>query len=516
MRAFLPLLGCLLLLSGCAHSRRPDAPQGAAAISPAPLTSLSHQDLQWLERVSFGLSEPLVAEYRRLGRAAFLEEQLSTASAPLPPAIAAQIAQLQIERIDPERLLGGLQARRRSIETLAPEPQAAARMQLNELGNQLAREAISRELLRAIYSPAQLREQMVWFWLNHFSVFQGKAELRYLVGSYAEQAIRPYALGHFQDLLMATLEHPAMLQYLDNQQNRLGHINENYAREFMELHTLGVDGGYSQQDVQQLALVFTGVGINAGPPPRLPRPLLAWYLRRGVFEFNPAHHDMSRKRLLGHRIHGAGFEEVRQAVQLIVRQPACAHYIARQLATYFVSDTPPAALVERMAQTFQRTDGDIAAVLRTMLLADEFDAALGTKFKDPMRYVVSALRFSYGDRVIVNTDPVVNWLRSLGELPFGRLTPDGYPLTEAAWASPGQLATRFEVARALASGAPRLFVADDDGALPSGASASAATTLYAESLAPYLASNTQQVLSRARSRQQWNALLLSSPDFNYE
>ena len=515
MRPFLLLLGSLLLLSACAPGTRPERPQGGPALAGVPLTSLSHQDLQWLEHASFGVSEPLVAEYRRLGRAAFLEEQLSAAPAPLPPAIAAQIAALQIERIDPERLLGELRAKRRAMEALAPEQRAAARMQFNELGNQLAREAVSRELLRAIYSPAQLREQMVWFWLNHFSVFQNKAELRYLVGDYAEHAIRPHALGHFQDLLMATLEHPAMLQYLDNQQNRLGHINENYAREFMELHTLGVDGGYSQQDVQQLALIFTGVGINAGPPPRLPRPLAALYLRDGVFEFNPAHHDMSGKRLLGHRIRGVGFDEVRNAVSLIVQQPACARYISRQLATYFVSDTPPAALIERMAQTFQRTDGDIAAVLRTLFLSQELEASLGSKFKDPMRYVVSALRLAYGDRLIVNTTPIINWLRTLGELPFGHLTPDGYPLTETAWASPGQLAMRFEVARALGSGASRLFLTEDE-ALPNRASAPAATALSAESLAPDLASNTQEVLARARSPQERNALLLSSPEFNYE
>jgi len=482
---------------------------------PAALTSLSHQDLQWLGRVSFGLNAPLLAEYRRLGRAAFLEEQLSATDAALPPEIAAQIASMQVDRFDPARLLGALQLKRRSIEALTPDQRAAVRMQFIQRGDELARQAISRELLRAIYSPAQLREQMVWFWLNHFSVFQGKAALRYLIGDYAERAIRPHALGHFSDLLLATLEHPAMLQYLDNQQNRVGHINENYAREFMELHTLGVDGGYRQQDVQQLALIFTGVGIGAGPPPRLPRPLLALYVRDGAFEFNPAQHDMSRKRLLGHRVHGAGFDEVRNAVALIVRQPACARFISRQLATYFVSDTPPAALIERMAQTFQHTDGDIAAVLRTMFLAPEFDAALGSKFKDPMRYVLSALRLADQGRTIVNTTPIINWLRSLGELPFGRLTPDGYPLTEDAWASPGQLAARFEVARALGSAAPRLF-SNEEQLVPSAASALDATALYAESLALYLAGTTQQVLSRARSRQQWNALLLSSPDFNYE
>ena len=168
-----------------------------------------------------------------------------------------------------------------------------------------------------------------------------------------------------------------------------------------------------------------------------------------------------------------------------------------------------------MAQTFQRTDGDIAAVLRTLFLSQELEASLGSKFKDPTRYVVSALRLAYGDRLIVNTTPIINWLRTLGELPFGHLTPDGYPLTETAWASPGQLAMRFEVARALGSGASRLFLTEDE-ALPNRASAPAATALSAESLAPDLASNTQEVLARARSPQERKALLLSSPEFNYE
>ena len=139
-----------------------------------------------------------------------------------------------------------------------------ARKTLNDAGNKLAYQAIREELLRAVYSPSQLQEQMVWFWLNHFSVHQYKANLRWLVGDYADRAIRPHALGHFKDLVLATLEHPAMLQYLDNSQNAVGHINENYARELMELHTLGVNAGYTQQDVQQLARVLTGVGISTG------------------------------------------------------------------------------------------------------------------------------------------------------------------------------------------------------------------------------------------------------------
>src|SRR5208337_3046000 len=167
--------------------------------------------------------------------------------------------------------------------------------------------------------------------------------------------IRPHAFGHFRELVLATLEHPAMLQYLDNSQNGVGHINENYARELMELHTLGVGSGYTQDDVQQLARVLTGVGINAGDPPRLRPELQRWYRRDGAFQFNPARHDFAPKTLLGHALQAQGFAEVEEAVALIVRQPACAHFISRKLATYFVADDPPPQLVERMAQTFSRT-----------------------------------------------------------------------------------------------------------------------------------------------------------------
>src|SRR6202044_3845302 len=155
------------------------------------------------------------------------------------------------------------------------------------------------DLLRAVYSPSQLQEQMIWFWLNHFSVYQHKADLRWLVADYSERAIRPHALGHFRDLVMATLEHPAMLQYLDNAQNAAGHINENYARELMELHTLGVDAGYSQHDVQELARVLTGVGIARpdAPGPQTRRQKLL--IGDGLFAFYPGRHDFGDKTLLG-------------------------------------------------------------------------------------------------------------------------------------------------------------------------------------------------------------------------
>jgi uncharacterized protein (DUF1800 family) len=391
-----------------------------------------------------------------------------------------------------------------------------ARRTLNDRGNRLAYEAARRDLLRAVYSPAQLQEEMVWFWLNHFSVFQAKANLRWLVGDYEEHAIRPHVFGHFKDLVLATLEHPAMQQYLDNNQNAAGHVNENYARELMELHTLGVGSGYSQQDVQNLARVLTGAGINVGDAPRLKPEWQPLYKRSGAFEFNPARHDFQAKTLLGHAIQGKGFGEVEEAVSLIVAEPACARFISRELATYFVADNPPPPLVERMAQTFMHTDGDIAAVLRTMFLSREFNAALGGKFKDPMRFVVSAVRFAYDGRPINNTRPMLNWLNGLGEGIYGRQTPDGYPLTELNWASSGQMSKRFEIARSIGAGNAGLFDPEDGSAATVTGFPQLSNRLYFEAVEPFLAGRTKDALGRANSQQEWNTFLLSSPDFSYE
>ena len=320
----------------------------------------------WLERVTFGLDSANVADYRRLGREGFLDRQLHPQAQTLPEPIAGEIAALEVTHADPAQWLNDVNARYKVINAMTDgADKEQARKALNDRGNRLAYEAIRRDLLRAVYSPAQLQEEMTWFWLNHFSVYQYKANLRWLIADYEERAIRPHVFGHFKDLVMATLEHPAMLQYLDNNQNAAGHINENYARELMELHTLGVGGGYTQQDVQELARILTGVGVNAGDAPKLKPELQREYLRRGAFEFNPARHDFGNKVFLGHSIAGRGFGEVEQAVSLIVAQPACARFVSRQIAVYFVADNPPAALVERMAQTFMHSDGDIAAVLHT-------------------------------------------------------------------------------------------------------------------------------------------------------
>lgn len=509
----------VLLAGGCAGSGHPP-PTSAPTKTPAIAGSLPvfrRQDMLWLERVTFGSDAESVAELHRLGRERYLDRQLRGPSPPLPAPIAAEVSALVAARPDPARALAEVSGEYKRINALADgADKVAARKALDDQGNKLAYQAMREELLRAVYAPSQLDEQLTWFWLNHFSVHQYKANLRWLIGDYADQAIRPHALGHFKDLVLATLEHPAMLQYLDNQQNAVGHINENYARELMELHTLGVHGGYTQDDVQQLARVLTGVGVNTGDPPKLKREWQSLYRREGAFEFNPARHDFGDKILLGRTVKGRGFDEVEDAIAWIVKQPACAKFISEELARYFVADDPPARLVSRMAQTFMRTDGDIAQVLREMFLAPEFDAALGGKFKDPMRFVVSSVRFAYDGRTISNTRPMLNWLNGLGEAPFGRATPDGYPLTELGWASSGQMSRRFEIARAIGSGSAGLFDAEDGTSSGGGGFPQLSNRLYYEAVEPFLRAGTKQALGRANSQQEWNTLLLASPDFNYE
>ena len=489
------------------------------AVAPALATGseLSREDIQWLDRVTYGPSTVTVDEYLKLGRRRFLDEQLHPKDVRLPQPAADQIAALDISHSAPADLLAAVYKEQQRINALPDETQKQTdRKALNDRGNKLAYEAARSEILHALYSPAQLQEQLTWFWLDHFSVFQYKANDAWLVGDYADHAIRSHALGHFRDLVMATLTHPAMLQYLDNAQNAAGHINENYARELMELHTLGVGSGYTQQDIQELARVLTGVGVNmAGNEPKLKPEWQRLYRHEGAFEFNPARHDFGAKTLLGQRIDGSGFDEVEKAVDVIVAQPACAQFVSRKLAIYFVSDDPPRSLTDRMAKTFQKTHGDIADVLETMFKSREFAASLGTKFKDPMHFVISTVRLAYDGKPIVNTHPVMNWLNALGEAPFGRQTPDGYPLTESGWASSGQISRRFEIARNIGSGNGGLFDPEDGTPATTSGFPQLSTRLYFSAVEPFLSGNARTALNHAGSQLEWNTFLLASPDFNY-
>jgi uncharacterized protein (DUF1800 family) len=320
----------------------------------------------------------------------------------------------------------------------------------------------AQRLLRDIYSSHQLQEVMTTFWLNHFNVYLHKnEETPYYLVSYERDVIAPRALGNFEDLLVATAESPAMLLYLDNssstgpdsiaaerQKERaaLGKaakatppgLNENYGRELMELHTLGVNGGYTQKDVTEAAKVFTGWTVD--------RPQLG-----GDFKFDETRHEPGKKIVMGHKIKENGQKEGLQLLHILATSPATAHFISQELAVAFVSDTPPAALVNRMAQAFESSHGEIASVLRTMLHSPEFWAkdAYQAKVKTPLEYVVSAARASGAD--IVNTQPLVNALNQMGMPLYACVPPTGYSDKADAWVSTGELVTRMNFALSLAT-----------------------------------------------------------------
>jgi uncharacterized protein (DUF1800 family) len=491
-------------LAGCVTAPAPHPDQASAA----------HRDEAFLNRVTWGVDPNSDAAIHKLGRENYLEAQLHPQATVLPAPVASQIAAMRISQTSLEQLVVDLEAHRRAADAIKDDDQKKAAQQAyqQEL-QQLAREAASRSLERDLYSGNQLQEQMTWFWLNHFNVSENKANLRVMIGDYEDHAIRDHALGKFRDLLRATVLHPAMIRYLDNEQNALNHINENYARELMELHTLGVNGGYSQQDVHQLARILTGLGININPPAPAPAKGPAPQ-RFGLVEFNPARHDFGDKVFLGHTIKGRGFAEIDEAIDILAKQPATAQFVSQKLALYFVSDAPPKALTDRMSHTFMTSDGDIAQVLKVMFESPEFDASLNAKFKDPMHFVVSSVRLAYGDRPIVNAQPMLGWLNRMGEPWSSHETPDGYPLVASAWNSPGQLTTRFEIAKTIGSGPAGLFKTDGDKPVEQPAFPQLATALYYRDLEPGLKPSTREALAQATSPQEWNTFLLSSPELS--
>jgi uncharacterized protein (DUF1800 family) len=313
------------------------------------------------------------------------------------------------------------------------------------------------KLLRAVYSERQLEEVLVDFWFNHFNVFAGKGAVRNYIGEYEREAIRPYVLGHFRDMLGATAKHPAMLFYLDNWMSssdaaprasvrqpaakRPRGINENYARELLELHTLGVDGGYTQQDIVNVARAFTGWTM---------RP------REGTgFLFVAARHDRGAKVVLGHPITGTGVDAGEQVLDIVAAHPSTARHIASKLAIRFVSDTPPPALVDRLAATFTSTKGDLREVMRVLLTSPEFQspAAYRVKVKTPFEFVVSALRASGADvRVAL---PLARTLKDMGMPLYFCQPPTGYDDASTTWVNAGALVSRMNFAVDLSRNAIR-------------------------------------------------------------
>ncbi len=340
------------------------------------------------------------------------------------------------------------------------------------------------KVTRAVYSERQLDEMMVDFWYNHFNVFAAKGADRWLITSYERDAIRPNAMGKFRDLLEATAKSPAMMFYLDNwlsadpvawaklqqeqqarQQQRAMRggfgpfgmprfpqggaenaagkkqergLNENYGRELMELHTLGVDGGYTQQDVINVARAFTGWSIRQ--PQRDPE-----------FFFDDRIHDIGPKTVMGHEIKAGGMKDGEEVLDILARDPHTAHHISYEIAQRFVSDNPPDALVDRMAQTFLKTDGDIREVLRTMIYSPEFWSkdAYRAKIKTPFELVVSATR-AVGAEVDVPL-MLVQWTNRIGQPLYQCEPPTGYSDKADAWVNTGALLNRMNFSLALTS-----------------------------------------------------------------
>jgi len=511
-------VGCGVL-AGCAATAVAPGSGGVGAPAPVPKEAMAAtkpmtSDYVLVNRLTWGATSSAVAAFDSMGWSAYVQRQLQLGSEPLPDDAQRQINDLHALNRPLLELVQDLERQRVQADALTnDDAKKAAQQAYQQALNGLQRDAASRHLLRALYSPRQVQEEMTWFWLNHFSVHQGKGNLRALVGDYEETALRPHAMGHFRDLLGAVVTHPAMLRYLDNEQNALGHLNENYARELMELHTLGVDGGYSQTDVQELARVLTGVGINqTSNVPGMKPELRGFYVRRGLFEFNPARHDFGSKTLLGKPVHGNGLAELDDVLDRLASQPATARFISGKLAHYWLGDTVPGALVQRMAATFEKTRGDIAAVLAVLFASPEFVNGAPHTFKDPMRYVVSAVRLAYDQKVVLNVGPMLNWLNRMGEPLYGRLTPDGYPMQASAWASPGQMATRFEVAKAIGSGSAGLFKVDGPQPQERAAFPQLSNAVYYQSMARTLAPATLHALDQAVSPQEWNSFLLSAPE----
>ena len=360
------------------------------------------------------------------------------------------------------------------LEGMNPK-QKEALLALNNPEQVVGDELMQAKLLRAIYSERQLDEVMTDFWFNHFNVFIGKGADRYLVTSYEREVIRPRALGRFEDLLVATAKSPAMLFYLDNWlsvgpdsdiargirrypnrphprrfppppnpnqakgKKRNGGLNENYGRELMELHTLGVNGGYTQQDVTEVARVLTGWTIDQPQ-------------KGGGFKYEERMHEPGTKIVLGHKIKDHGEKEGMEVLHILAHHPSTARFISTKLAMRFVSDDPPPALVDRMAQTFLKKNGDIREVLETMLKSPEFwsESTYRAKVKTPLEFVVSSVRATGAD--VTDALPLARQLNQLGIPLYGMQPPTGYSMKEETWVNSSALLGRMNFSLALMSG----------------------------------------------------------------
>ena len=497
--------------------------------------------LHVLNRLAFGPRPGDLQRVMQMGVDRYVDEQLHPEAIPMPADLSERLAKLSEGEISqPDLIIAYRKVIKAAMEDGtggAPDGGLAMR---NALYKQMAIHFGELRLIPAIESPRQLEEVMVDFWFNHFNVVAGKGLDHVLIGDYERYAIRPYVMGHFRDLLGATAKHPAMLFYLDNwlsasrtadsrarvpgTRKTVDGLNENYARELMELHTLGVDGGYSQADVTTLARMLTGWSFD----PRRAE-------NNQSFRFFPGLHDFGDKTWLGQPVPVKGFGEGEWALDVLASSPATARQIAYELAQYFVADDPPPDLVDRLAQRFLQTDGDIRAVLTTLFASPEFrdPANFDAKFKTPYQYVISVVRAA--GVPVNNVRPLLAALTRMGMPLYGCQSPDGYKNTEEVWLNPDALAQRASFATGIGLGRSPLGAVIDESisdspypnassGIPTGTSVVSKPIASAEgppidpdallaTLGSQISARTRRQIAAREPSTLSAALVLGSPDF---
>ncbi len=495
------LLSLVLVTFGCFNLKQSE---GIAAEQP--------QGIHVLNRLSLGIAPGDVQQIQSQGIKKYIAAQLKPDSITESPQLIEQLKKFKTLTMSPVEIYleydpqKGEQRGNRQVEgenrRRKKENVEEKRKKSQKRIRDVQLEAQKAHLLRSIVSKRQLQEVMVDFWFNHFNTYYKKGYYsRLMVGNYEDKAIRPHAMGSFRELLGATARHPMMLHYLDNWLNtdpkskgakgRYKGINENYARELMELHTLGVDGGYTQADVISLAKILTGWGVD----------------REGKkgdtngFYYDKNRHDFSDKVLLGTTIKGSGEQEVEQALDLLANHPSTARSIGYQLAQYFVADKPPEGLVDRLKQSFLQSKGNIKTVLETLFNSSEFldSQYYQKKFRTPYQYVVSLARVT-GD-TNPNFAPMLGALTDMGMTIFGCSTPDGYKNIQTAWLNPDGMLRRLNLATAVANGRYNNNKAIDFKQL-------------SKTLGNQFSSTTEKALAKTPEKLR-SAIVLGSPDIIY-
>ena len=484
--------GALAALSAC-QAEDAVTPVAAATLTPSlnsyPSSQVDTEEWliqQTLRRITFGPCSEDIERAREIGLDNFIDEQLAPESID-DSEMESYLTDLDALNMTPDELLE-LEDRRQAILTL-----------------------VKATLLRAIYSKRQLYELMVDFWSNHFNIYVRKNFAGLLKIIEDRDVIRPLVLGNFHDILSGSAHSPAMLVYLDNAQSNRRHPNENYARELLELHTLGVDGGYTHQDIEEVARALTGWSITDF---RDEKP--------GYFHFRTRLHDNDEKTILGQTFPaGQGIEDGEQLLEMLAEHPSTAQYISTKLVRRFVADDPPASLVSKVAQTFTNTTGDIQQVMSTILHSEEFRTSLGTKLKRPFEYAVSALRITGAQTSVERSLGL--FLTQMGQPLFHWVPPNGFPDKAGGWSTTTGMLARWNYALSISFNASRDTELNWDDLINGAVSTTdVINTLSSRLLGAPLSDDSQQVIFEFANKlnpdlqtQAIGALLIASPQFQY-